>query len=102
MENKDGNGFILILAIVIITLIIFNTMAILYIFKKYFTQQIQISKHIRCKSNISMLGEGFHLYLLDCGRQVRYPQKDGQGFITAYFWIRTLIRCEVKPKHFHH
>lgn len=45
----------------------------------------------KCKANLSQLGKGLNLYLLDVGRQVLYPQKNGQGFILELYRQKIII-----------
>jgi prepilin-type N-terminal cleavage/methylation domain-containing protein len=40
------------------------------------------AKQIRCKANLDQMGKCMKVYLLDFGRNVRYPDKNGQAFLA--------------------
>ena len=43
------------------------------------------AKQIRCKANLDQMGKCMKVYLLDFGRNVRYPNHDGQGFLVHLY-----------------
>jgi prepilin-type N-terminal cleavage/methylation domain-containing protein len=43
------------------------------------------AKQIRCKANLDQMGKCMKVYLLDFGRNVKYPAIDGQGFLTHLY-----------------
>ena len=59
------------------------------------SQVSEKSRGGRCSVNLSTIGQGINLYLLDLGRQVYYPQRSGQGFIAELYKEGILIEPQV-------
>jgi prepilin-type N-terminal cleavage/methylation domain-containing protein len=43
------------------------------------------AKQIKCKANLDQMGKCMKLYLLDFGRNVKYPLRQGEGFLTHLY-----------------
>ncbi|WP_372367325.1 type II secretion system protein [Candidatus Uabimicrobium sp. HlEnr_7] len=89
--NINKNGFTLTKLILLLAIIMFSVITVLFLLKQSFKQTVQSSRHIACKNHISYFGRALNLYLLDYGRQVHYPQKNGQGFITVLYHTKIII-----------
>lgn len=68
------------------------------------SQVSEKAKQSKCKANLSQLGKAFNLFLLDIGRQVRYPtgagsvegtDPNGSAFIFELYSEKLLIEPEV-------
>jgi prepilin-type N-terminal cleavage/methylation domain-containing protein len=43
------------------------------------------AQQIKCKANLDQMGKCMKIYLLDFGRNVRYPARNGQGFLSHLY-----------------
>lgn len=43
------------------------------------------AKQVKCKANLDQMGKCMKIYLLDFGRNVRYPGRNGQGFLAHLY-----------------
>ncbi len=49
------------------------------------TQMQAAAQEIRCRANLDQMGKCMKIYLLDFGRNVRYPALNGEGFVVHLF-----------------
>ncbi|WP_372365723.1 type II secretion system protein [Candidatus Uabimicrobium sp. HlEnr_7] len=89
---KKNNGFTLV---EILAIIIMLSVLVAMLLPALNQVSEKTDARGRCKPNLSQIGKGLAVYLLDLGKQVYYPQRNGQGFIAELYRERILLEPTV-------
>lgn len=53
------------------------------------------AKQIKCKANLDQFGKSMMIYVNDYGRNVRYPNADGDHFLGRLYAVKLLLESKV-------